>query len=69
MSDDNTPAFRTTMRGYEPEAVDKYIAQLAGAVSTARREAADLARRVEDLAKRQQHAPPPSACSDVRRPG
>ncbi|HEY2166807.1 MAG TPA: DivIVA domain-containing protein [Jatrophihabitantaceae bacterium] len=60
MSDDNTPAFRTTMRGYEPEAVDKYIAQLAGAVSTARREAADLARRVEDLAKRQQHAAPPS---------
>ena len=37
MSDDNTPAFRTTMRGYEPEAVDKYIAQLAGAVGTARR--------------------------------
>jgi len=50
MSDDNTPAFRTTMRGYEPEAVDKYIAQLAGAVSTARREAGELARRVEELA-------------------
>ena len=64
MSDENTPAFRTTMRGYEPEAVDKYIAQLAGAVSTARREAAELGRRVEDLAasgKQRRQEPMPMA--------
>ena len=46
---DTTPPFRTTMRGYEPSAVDHRIAEITSALGAAHQHAAELTLRVEQL--------------------
>jgi cell division septum initiation protein DivIVA len=45
----DTPTFRTTMRGYEPSAVDQRIAELSAALDDAHQQAAVLTDQVRQL--------------------
>ena len=64
---ESTPLFRTTMRGYEPSAVDQYVAQLTAAIQAAQQHTAELTTRVDELtrvaeqAQRKAAVAPPSA--------
>jgi cell division septum initiation protein DivIVA len=46
---DTTPQFRTTMRGYDPAAVDHRIAELTAALGAANQHSAELSEKVEQL--------------------
>lgn len=66
MTESSAPTFRTTMRGYDPAAVDQYIAQLTQALAAAQQQSAELGGRVNDLAAaveqaRMQAETPPAA--------
>src|SRR5690348_1743241 len=49
-----TPQFRVVLRGYEPAQVDKRLEELAQQAEEARRQAAQLADRVQQLEHEQQ---------------
>jgi cell division septum initiation protein DivIVA len=46
---ENAPTFRTTMRGYDPAAVDYRIAELTAALNAAHQHATEMADRVRQL--------------------
>ncbi|PZS25493.1 MAG: hypothetical protein DLM58_22370 [Pseudonocardiales bacterium] len=46
---ENAPTFRTTMRGYDPAAVDYRIAELTAALDAEQQHAADMAEQVRQL--------------------
>jgi cell division septum initiation protein DivIVA len=46
---ETAPTFRTTMRGYDPAAVDYRIAELTAALNAAHQEANEMAERVSQL--------------------
>ena len=58
MIQNSNEAFRTVMRGYEPTEVDRRVAELTVAADAAEQQAAELARRVEELTAADVHRYP-----------